>query len=78
MTSPMPLIEIVIMRTMYHNKKWNIAIMTSASSLELCSSRVSDSRWPCPTQCLRSMVPHHAGAILMCDQMKGILRGLDR
>lgn len=69
MTAPMVLIEIVLMSGMYHNKKLNAAII-AASLIALIGfwflirqqAAISD------RQFLKSMIPHHAGAILMCEE----------
>jgi hypothetical protein len=69
MASAMVIIELAIMRSMYRNKKMNAGIMV-ASTLALASffllikqqSAVSDKQF------LKSMIPHHAGAILMCEE----------
>jgi uncharacterized protein (DUF305 family) len=69
MTMPMLIIEIVLMRSMYRNKKMN-AVIIGISSIGLIAffmlirqqSAVSDKQF------LKSMIPHHAGAILMCDE----------
>ena len=69
MTAPMMLIEIVLMGSMYMNKRLNSIIIT-VSSLILIGfflfirqqSAVSDKQF------LRSMIPHHASAILMCEK----------
>ena len=68
MASPMVIIEIVIMSAMYMNKKLN-AIIISVSIVALVTFYlfirqqvgVSDKQF------LKSMIPHHAGAILMCN-----------
>jgi uncharacterized protein (DUF305 family) len=68
MTAPMVVIEILLMRAMYQNKRANLMIV-AASILALGTffvlirqqTAISD------TQFLRSMIPHHAGAILMCE-----------
>ena len=67
MAAPMVLIELVLMRHMYKDKKLNMIIM-AASVLALAAfficirqqTGVSDKQF------LKSMVPHHAAAILMC------------
>ena len=71
MTAPMLLIEIVLMRHMYPMKIWNVAIGIGASVLLLAfwfgirvQAGVSD------RQFLRSMIPHHSGAVLMCEKAK--------
>lgn len=69
MTAPMVIIEIFIMRMMYQNKKLNVMILT-ASAVALIGffllirqqAGISD------RQFLRSMIPHHASAILMCEK----------
>lgn len=68
MTMPMIIIEVVVMSSMYKNKKLN-AIIIGISCLLLIGffifirqqTAVGDKQF------LRSMIPHHAGAILMCD-----------
>jgi uncharacterized protein (DUF305 family) len=65
----MGLIEIVVMRGMYKNLKIN-TVVAVASSILLAGAwlairqqlAISD------TQFLRSMIPHHSGAILMCQR----------
>lgn len=68
MTSPMLIIELSLMRTMYHHKKWN-ALIYAAAGLALIVSFASIRRQVAISdeQFLRSMIPHHAGAILMCE-----------
>ena len=69
MTAAMVLIELGIMRAMYQNKRLNI-ILVAVSLVVLAGSwllirqqtAISD------RQFLRSMIPHHVGAILMCEQ----------
>jgi len=69
MTAPMVLIEIALMGSMYMDKRLNSIIIT-ASSLVLIGffllirqqSAVSDKQF------LKSMIPHHASAILMCTK----------
>ena len=69
MAAPMGLIELALMSAMYRDRKLN-TIIAGGSVLALAvfwvllrqQAAVSD------TQFLRSMIPHHAGAILMCEQ----------
>ncbi len=69
MTSSMIGIELVIMRSMYPNKKWN-AIIVAASLIALvgCFTLIRQQTAIQDTQFIRSMIPHHSGAILMCEQ----------
>tara|TARA_B110001454_G_scaffold219192_1_gene251150 strand:- start:33020 stop:33496 length:477 start_codon:yes stop_codon:yes gene_type:complete len=69
MTAPMVFIEMVLMKMMYPNKKKNLAIVVSSIlagvlffALIRFQSGVGDKQF------LRSMIPHHAGAILMCKE----------
>ena len=68
-TAPMLIIEMSLMRGMYRNGGINaliIAVSIVAGftffSLVRAQTAVSD------RQFLRSMIPHHAGAILMCEE----------
>jgi hypothetical protein len=68
MTMPMVLIELAIMRSMYTNSKLNLAI--TAISLLASLLFFAAIRWQFAvndSQFLRSMIPHHGGAVLMCE-----------
>ena len=67
MTAPMIVIELVVMRAMYQDKRRNALIIVSGIIAALVffllirqQTAISDKQF------LRSMIPHHAGAILMC------------
>jgi len=67
MTAPMILIELFLMRAMYPDKRRNALIIAGSVAAGLAffllirqQGAVSDKQF------LRSMIPHHAGAILMC------------
>jgi len=71
MTMPMIIIEIIMMRSMYNNKKLNIIILSASVVAGLLlflfirqQTGISDRAF------LRSMIPHHAGAVLMCENAK--------
>jgi uncharacterized protein (DUF305 family) len=69
MTTPMMLIEILVMRKMYPSKGLNAAIAIGALVLmALCWSGIRNQAGVGDTQFIRSMVPHHSGAILMCNE----------
>lgn len=69
MVAPMAAVMLVSMRSMFRNKNLNIAIAVTAAAVFAASfvamrtqAAVGD------RQFLRSMIPHHSGAILMCEQ----------
>lgn len=69
MTAPMLIIEIALMGSMYMDKKLNLVIVATSSIVLIAlflfirqQSAVSDKQF------LRSMIPHHASAILMCEK----------
>ena len=69
MTIPMIIIELFLMRSMYNNKKLNILIMSSSIIFFVTliffirkQTAISDKEF------LKSMIPHHGAAILMCEQ----------
>lgn len=69
MTAPMVLIELFVMRAMYQNKKLNVAIIAVSIICGIAffigirqQVAVSDREF------LKSMISHHASAILMCEQ----------
>ena len=69
MTAPMVIIEVAIMSAMYRRTKLNIGIIAGSAILLILfwvfirkQTAVSDEQF------LRSMIPHHAGAILMCEE----------
>lgn len=69
MTSSMVLIELPLMMSMYKSKKLNIMII-AAGILVLVGSwfAIRQQMAVGDRQFLNSMIPHHAGAILMCQQ----------
>lgn len=69
MVSPMAILMLVFMRSMYPSKRTNLLIGGAAALV------FAFSFWGMRTQAavdetefLRSMIPHHSGAILMCQQ----------
>jgi hypothetical protein len=69
MAAPMVLIELALMSAMYPNKKWNVVIgAISAVALILFWFCIRQQVAISDKQFLRSMIPHHAGAILMCEK----------
>jgi uncharacterized protein (DUF305 family) len=69
MTMPMVILEIVLMGSMYMNKKLNTFIIALSTIVLIAffllirqQSAVTDKQF------FKSMVPHHASAILMCEK----------
>ncbi|MGE0704455.1 MAG: DUF305 domain-containing protein [Vicinamibacterales bacterium] len=68
MTAPMVVIELLVMRAMYHNGRRNAVIVAASIVAGVAmfvlirqQTAISDQQF------LRSMIPHHSGAILMCQ-----------
>ena len=69
MAMPMIIIEIVLMRHMYMNSKLNLAIVSIGSvALITFYMLIRHQTGVSDRQFLRSMIPHHSGAILMCEK----------
>lgn len=69
MTGPMVIIGILVMSSMYTNKRQNIIlIIVSVIALLLFFLSIRQQTAIEDTQFLRSMIPHHSGAILMREQ----------
>ncbi|MBB4802555.1 MULTISPECIES: DUF305 domain-containing protein [Flavobacterium] len=69
MTMPMLIIEIIVMRTMYMNKMWNKVILAAGSlALVIFFSCIRQQAAVDDKQFLKSMIPHHAAAILMAQK----------
>ena len=69
MTAPMVIIEVVVMGAMYANKRLNtIIIAGSLIALAAFFFFIRQQTLIGDAQFLRSMIPHHAGAVLMCQQ----------
>ena len=69
MTSPMIVIEILMMKSMYKKKTLNAVLLIGAFVIFIAvflfirtQTAVGDKQF------LRSMIPHHSSAILMCDE----------
>lgn len=69
MTAPMVVIELLLMKAMYGSRRLNAAILgVSLVALVACFAAIRDQAAVGDEQFLRSMIPHHAAAILMCDE----------
>lgn len=71
MTAPMIILEMGLMWMMYPHKKLNAAIIAGGVILlVLCWIGIRQQVAIGDEQFLKSMIPHHAGAILMCEKAK--------
>lgn len=71
MAAPMAIIEILLMSKMYPNKKTNAAIIIgSVLLLGICWGAIRNQVGVGDKEFVRSMIPHHSGAILMCNESK--------
>lgn len=69
MTAAMVIIELLVMSGMYPNRKWNAMILAGGVvALTACWIFIRQQTAISDRQFLKSMIPHHAGAILMCEQ----------
>ncbi len=69
MSAPMLLIELVLMSKMYPSRRWNLILgLGTAVFMALCWFGIREQAAVNDGQFVRSMIPHHAGAILMCEQ----------
>ncbi len=69
MTMPMVIIELFLMRSMYRDTKFNALITGCSLAIFILlvgfirkQTAISDREF------LKSMIPHHAAALLMCEQ----------
>ena len=71
MTAPMVVIELIVMRDRYPNARRNawIGALSIAAGLVMFLF-IREQAAIADEQFLRSMIPHHSGAILMCERAK--------
>ena len=69
MTAPMVVIELLLMTMMYPRKGWNMAILAVSVLIGLGAFIAIRQQFLIgDREFLRSMIPHHSGAILMCGK----------
>jgi hypothetical protein len=69
MASSMIILELVLMKSMYENIKWNsLIIVASIILLAIFWLGVRQQKVIGDEQFLKSMIPHHGAAILMCKK----------
>lgn len=69
MVAPMVVIEILVMSGMYRNKRLNAVIVAASCAAGIvCFVLIRQQTAISDRQFLRSMIPHHSAAILMCQE----------
>jgi uncharacterized protein (DUF305 family) len=69
MAAPMVIIELIVMAPMYPNRRANAAVLgASALVFALAFAGIRDQTAIGNGEFLRSMIPHHSSAILMCEK----------
>lgn len=71
MAAPMLVLELVLMAGMYQRKRLNtVLIAAGVAATVLFWTLIRQQAAVTERQFLRSMIPHHGGAILMCEQLR--------
>lgn len=69
MVAPMVILMLWVMRSMYENRRLNAFLYLGFSLLFLASFVLARTQTPVgDDQFLRSMIPHHSSAIVMCEE----------
>jgi hypothetical protein len=69
MVAPMVVLMLLVMGSMYKNKKLNYALIAAFALIGLLAFALGRTQMPVGNeQFLRSMIPHHSSAILMCQE----------
>ena len=69
MTAPMVIIEMLLMGKMYRNRKINaVIVLIGLIALAMFWFGIRKQTAVSDRQFLKSMIPHHASAILMCEK----------
>jgi hypothetical protein len=69
MWAPMAIVMLLTMGSMYQNKRLNLILYAAfAVTLLLSFAAIRNQSLVGDRQFLKSMIPHHSGAILMCEQ----------
>ena len=69
MVAPMVIVMLLVMRSMYEDKKLNYILIAASSGLFILCFLLARTQTPVGNaQFLQSMIPHHSSAILMCQE----------
>ena len=71
MVAPMIILMPIMMKSMYPNRRANLLVYASSVALfAVLFSFLRNQAFVGDAQFLKSMIPHHSGAILMCEEAK--------
>ncbi len=71
MVAPMVIVMLLVMGSMYKNKRLNYILIGTAAGLFIVCFSLARTQTPVGNiQFLRSMIPHHSSAIVMCQEAK--------
>lgn len=71
MAMPMGMLMLLMMGSMYSNKRLNLLLHGAMALLFLLAFAAVRGQWGVgDKQFVRSMIPHHSGAILMCNEAR--------
>ncbi len=69
MAAPMVIVMLLVMRSMYKNERLNKILLVTFAVLTVILFLLIRTQSPVgDAQFLRSMIPHHSGAIVMCEE----------
>jgi len=69
MVAPMLIVMILVMRAMFENEKLNYLLLGASAVVFVASVLFMRTQFAVGnTEFLRAMIPHHSGAILMCER----------
>ena len=69
MVAPMVILMLLVMGSMYKNKKLNYTLIVGFALAGILAFGLARTQTPVGNkQFLRSMIPHHSSAILMCEE----------
>jgi hypothetical protein len=69
MAAPMVIVMLLVMRSMFMNKRLNAILLATFGLITILLFILIRTQTPVgDVQFLRSMIPHHSSAILMCEQ----------
>jgi uncharacterized protein (DUF305 family) len=69
MVAPMVVVMLLVMSSMFENKKLNYILIAASAAVFVICFALTRAQVPVGnTQFLRSMIPHHSSAIVMCQE----------